>query len=323
MADMTRMNLTAAAALMLSGCATTPAPQTAAFDKISQGDRDAFRSAVDAHRAATRAFATNALVEGEGTLTYVGCDHTKPKDICTNIFSLQGVDISTAEVAPEASKLISAVAQYGAAMKELGSAKDLAALNSKIDGTFTAIAALAAATGIGAVAAPAIALVGQTTKGSYKLKRIAQMRAFAKAADPAVQKAALILSKDSMAIKSGILAAVSKRLTGAQLEIPQAVDEIAAIKVRLAMPNRSAEAIAADEQRLSTLRQRVRYLVDDQFEAAAQLQGSRALKGDFSALGDAHTKVLASLENPMIDPDVSLEYANAYISGLKDLKAAL
>ena len=312
-----------AATLLLTSCATLPAVQTEAFDKLAQADRDAFRAAVVAERDAVRAFATNSLVEGKGTLVLVDCDHLNPKGVCRSEFTLNGALISTAEVAPEASRLIGSVARYGAAMKELGAAKDLEALNGRIDGAAAAIGGLLTASGVGGVVAPLAMLGAEGLKGAYKEKRRLKMLQLAREADPAVRATAGILTRDVTAIKSGILGAVGPRLTGSELELPQNVEEIAAVKARLAGTGRPPTEIAADQERLATLRQRVRYLVDDQFEAAAQTQGSRGLKGDFSSLSKAHATLLSSLEDPKANGDASLAAVNGFLADLKDLKAAL
>ena len=122
-----------------------------------------------------------------------------------------------------------------------------------------------------------------------ELLRIAQ------AADPAVQKLALVLQQATMLLQQNIVLARS-----------QAVSELEAkfVTMKTGDPQRSAVA-------------------KDLLDAASSEQSAAALKVDLTAFGRAHQKMIESLANPKASLKAAISEISALATELNNVKTAL
>jgi hypothetical protein len=198
---------------------------------------------------------------------------------------VDGSDVDTGAVGTKLAADADKLASYGEGLKALAAATDLADQQAALQKLSTSVRGVMQAAGVPGVEAVGDLVADLLHQAALNHRR-EELLAIARKADPAISSVAQLLTAETVKLQQNIVLADSQTVSELQGQF---------LAAKPVDPNRKAlaeELIAA---------------VDDEQRAAA-------LKPDFSALADAHTKMIQSLANPK----VSLASAIAEISALSD-----
>lgn len=204
--------------------------------------------------------------------------------------------------APNALKLAAAVAAYGTSLVTLAQAQDVSDLNAAVGKSQAAITKLASDAKLPAQQLSAVGEFVSWAFGEYLNElRFQQLRKVVNEADPLIAKASELLSKDASILKNNIIVQRSALLQQEQLLL---------FNMRAGASPDSATVSAAANS-----------LVSD--ATALQSFADTDVTQPFLAMRNAHSSLLASLNNPQISIELVFGQISDFVEQTSNLQAGL
>ena len=297
-------------ALQVAACASLPTEQTAGFKTLASGSQTAFAALSGAQAADLSTEQLALAADGSRRVRRSpGCEAVDTAtDPCFLIVgdlagANPGSDIAVGSQTDRMQKLLGAVGLYAGAMSDLAAAKDLdkaAAATGKVAASLKSLVATAYPPG----AAAAGAVVDALAFGAAQLRirqRRAMMLRLATAADPVIDRTAVVLGEEATQLRGSLLDVRKMRLSHAKL----------ALDVYNTKP-------AADPDKATAQRTK---LVAAVAAAAAAVNQARAIRTDFRPLARSHHFMLEALRDPHANVTSGVAEAQAFQDALKTMTA--
>jgi hypothetical protein len=270
-------------ALAIGGCAhSLPTDQAEAFRTLATANRDSFGALGKQESEAVSALIMREAAAGRGVVSSEHCD-LAPRDAdrgkpCALVWkdARSGAEVTLRPTAANARAVIGALSVYGDQMATLAEAQDIAQAQASVASVGKAVNGLFAAVGVPPIGAVVVDALAAIQKSRLVDQRREVLLVAAERADPAVALASDRMTEISRRLQSNLTIAASKRLSDAELAYRA--------------PVAGETAAAAQARRTAALAEMVK--------GSNDLQAARDLATDYSALADAHRKLIAALRRP-------------------------
>ena len=305
--------------LFLTGCAANlPKAEADAFKTIAAADRDALSDLTQAQLASRLRYAKRAIVNGDGrVLVSAGCPDGDQGDcMVTYRLSDKSDEVALVRSGANARVVMGSIARYGEQMAELAEAKDLDTVKAKAEAAGGAAKSLLLTVIPGAdVAKPIIDLLLMAHNASLREKRRQALLANARAADPAIRQAALLLNGILIPVKTDLEMDAAREVNDIQARMADAH------RAELEILNKRKRT-ADEDRRLAVLREGRARDLDLLVEASRKVNAVRGIDTDFGALATAHAKLIQKLENPDYNAEDVFRDLNQILVLIDQIKAA-
>ncbi len=299
--------LAALAVGLLTGCASLPTEETAAFRTVAASSQTSFASL---SQAETDALSNDRLAQvaahQKGLMLANGCmaEAISEAPCFLVVGDLNATDPAQGLALMPRTKrlqdLVNAISGYADGMSDLAAAKDLQAANAATGKATASLKALVNLVdpAVGAVAGPVIDGLTIAANDLAIEHRRKLMLSIAQDAQPVIDGAAKALGAETRALRGTILTLREKRLRAAK----QTFDDDEAKAHPSAAADRAGLILAVAN-------------------AAGDVSDARAIKTDFSPLSAAHAAIVTSLRDPKADVTASVAQAQAFLTVLRSLAA--
>ena len=204
--------------------------------------------------------------------------------------------------APNALKLAAAVAAYGTSLVTLAQAQDVSDLNAAVGKSEAAITKLASDAKAPTQQLAAVGgFVGWAFGEYLNALRFQQLRKIVSEADPIIANASELLSEDASILKNNIIVQKSALLQQEQTSL---------FDMRAAASPDAVTILAAANSLISDA-------------TALQSFADTDVAQPFLAMRNAHSSLVASLNNPQISPELVFEQVGDFVEQASSLKTGL
>lgn len=298
--------LLSAFAVLAVSCASLPTKETTAFNTVASASNVSFANLSTVEADALKSDQLAAVADGQKKLMLsdscvANTSSSEPCVIIIGELAARSASQGLALVSrtKRVQKLISGIADYGAAMSDLAAAKDLQAADDAAARAATSLKTLVSAVDppVAAVAGPVIDALVFANNQLQVAKRRKLMLTLAIAGQPVIDGAVEVMAREAVQLRATLIDLREKRL----MALKQGYDD--------------------DQQRRTLDGASRAALIQQIVLAAGDLSDARAIETDFTPLSKCHAGVVAALKNPKADVNESVQQAQAFLKVLQSLAA--